>query len=197
MPSRFHHVHLNKEFFKGHCYVESFHLFTEWVVLFLRLSVTLKASKTDVFRRGHSLLIARTGVPLCTVRAMRDYFLNIRPPPEPLFVFQSGQLLTRSSVTNLLRDAARCAGLPYQCLKGHIFRIGAASAAAAAGLPDWLIKVLGRWSSDCYQLHICTPQSIVFFLQPLGWPASMIHLGVFQVLLGGGGGTRFACLCGG
>ena len=28
------------------------------------------------------------------------------------------------------------------------------TAAAAAGLPDCLIKVLGRWSSDCYQLYI-------------------------------------------
>ena len=66
------------------------------------ISVTLKAAKTDVFRRGHSLLIARSGALLCAVRAMRDYFLNIQPPPEPLFVFQSSQLLTRSSVTNLL-----------------------------------------------------------------------------------------------
>ncbi|XP_068701264.1 uncharacterized protein [Montipora foliosa] len=59
----------------------------------------------------------------------------------------------------LLRDAARHAGLPYKLLKGHSFRIGAASTAAAAGLPDWLIKVLGRWSSDCYQLYIRTPRN--------------------------------------
>ena len=130
------------------------------------ISVTLKASKTDFFWRGHSLLIARSGAPLCAVKAMRDFVINVRPPPGPLFVFQSGQLLTRSSVTNLLRDAARCAGLPYQCLKGHSFRISAASAAAAAGLPDWLIKVLGRWSSECYQLYIRTPQSIVFSAAP-------------------------------
>ena len=57
------------------------------------ISVTLKASKTDFFRRGHSLLIARSGAPLCAVRAMHDYFLNVRPPPGPLFVFQSGQLV--------------------------------------------------------------------------------------------------------
>ena len=62
--------------------------------------------------------------------------------------------LTRSAVVHLLRDAASYAGLPYKSLKGYSFRIGAASTAAAAGLPDWLIKVLDRWSSDCYQLYI-------------------------------------------
>ncbi|XP_078343927.1 uncharacterized protein LOC144629561 [Oculina patagonica] len=70
------------------------------------------------------------------------------------------------SMIYLLRDAARYAGLPYKSLKGHSFRIGAASTAAAAGLPDWLIKVLGRWSSDCYQLYIRTPQNVLLSAAP-------------------------------
>ena len=92
---------------------------------------------------------------------MQRYFMLAQPRPGPLFYFQSGRLLTQSSVTHLLQDSARCAGLPYESLKGHSFRIGAASAAAAAGLPDWLIKVLGRWSSDCYQLYIHTPETVL------------------------------------
>ena len=96
---------------------------------------------------------------------MRNYFLLARPQ-GPLFSFHSGRLLTRKSVVSLLRDAARQAGLPYSSLKGHSFRIGAASTAAAAGLPDWLIKVLGRWSSDCYQLYIHTPQNVLMSAAP-------------------------------
>ncbi|KAL9974355.1 hypothetical protein ACROYT_G011379 [Oculina patagonica] len=130
------------------------------------MSVTLKASKTDFFRQGNTLTIARTSASLCAVTAMQNFFLAVQPPPGPLFSFQSGRLLTRSSVSALLRDAARQAGLPYKSLKGHSFRIGAASAAAAAGLPDWLIKVLGRWSSDCYQLYIRTPPSILLSAAP-------------------------------
>ena len=125
-----------------------------------------KSSKIDSFRQGQSLVVARCSSLLCPVSAMQRYFMLAQPRSGPLSCFQSGRLLTRSSVTHLLQDSARCAGLPYESLKGHSFRIGAASAATAAGLPDWLIKVLGRWSSDCYQLYIRTPETVFLSAVP-------------------------------
>ena len=106
--------------------------------------ITLRSSKTDPFHAGQSLIIARVDSSLCAVTAMQHYFQFVAPPMGPLFTFRSGHLLTRATVTSLLRDAAHHAGLPFHSLKGYSFRIG-------AGLPDWLIKVMGRWSSDCYQ----------------------------------------------
>ena len=47
----------------------------------------------------------------------------------------------RGIVYDLLKYSSRVAGLPYQSRKRHSFCIGAASVAAAASLPDWLIKV--------------------------------------------------------
>ena len=41
--------------------------------------------------------------------------------------------------------------------KGHNYCIGAVSTATAAGLSDWLIKMLGRWSSN----YMRTPESVV------------------------------------
>ena len=147
------------------------------------MSVFLQSSKTDAFRRGHTLVIACSPSPLCAVKAMRNYFLLVRPQ-GPLFSFHSGRLLTRKSVVSLLRDAARQAGLPYSSLKGHSFRIGAASTAAAAGLPHWLIKVLGRWSSDSYQLYIHTPQTFSC-LPHLVWRA-LPHISQHLFILLGG-----------
>jgi len=138
--------------------------------------VTLRSSKTDSFRLGQSLIIARTASQICAVTTMQHYFPKITlhnaecaaHPSRPLFSFQFGRLLTRSAVISLLRDIVRLVGLPFHSLKGHTFRIGAASTAAAVGLPDWLIKIMGRWSSDCHQLCIGTtvPRKVLLSAAP-------------------------------
>ena len=47
------------------------------------------------------------------------------------------------------------------CYTSHTFRSGAATSAASCGLPDHLIKTLGRLSSDAYQIYINTPVSTI------------------------------------
>ena len=37
---------------------------------------------------------------------------------------------------------------------GHSFRIGAATSAAAAGIPAHMIQALGHWSSDAFKLYV-------------------------------------------
>lgn len=62
--------------------------------------------------------------------------------------------LTREELTTQLRTLLQCAGFEPYLYASHIFRIGAATTAAAAGLPAWLIKAMGRWSSEAYQMYI-------------------------------------------
>ena len=120
--------------------------------------VYTKESKTDLFRQGHTITIAKSTWPICSVMTMKDYLLQAQPPSSrPLFAFvQPRQWLTRNNLTTELRSILQHCGLPANNFYSHSFRIGAATTAAKAGLPPWLIKVLGRWSSDCYERYMRT-----------------------------------------
>ena len=83
---------------------------------------------------------------------------TITSRPPSLFTFTSGKWLTRTSLTHELRDILQQCGIQPQHYFSYSIRTGAGTTAAAAGIPAWLIKVLGRWSSDCYERYIRTPQ---------------------------------------
>lgn len=70
-------------------------------------SVFLHLSKTDTFRRGHTLAIACSPSTLCAVKAMLNYFLLVRPQ-GPFFHFipvvhSQGNRLFPFSETRLVR----------------------------------------------------------------------------------------------
>ena len=93
------------------------------------------------------------------MKALQNY-LMLRPPlPGPLFIFASGKPLTKQNLTFETRKLLQQAGLNSSNYAGHSYRIGAATTAAKAKLPSWLIKTLGRWSSDCYERYIKTPST--------------------------------------
>ena len=134
--------------------------------------VVIKKSKTDPFRETAKLTIAKSNSTVCAVTALRDYLLQTNPSgaTQPLFQFSDGRHLTRSSLTNNLRALLKVCGLDSTCYASHSFRIGAATTAGAAGLPDWLIKVLGRWKSDAYQSYSRTYPKKPFSKSLKIWP---------------------------
>ncbi|XP_006822639.1 uncharacterized protein LOC102801650 [Saccoglossus kowalevskii] len=114
------------------------------------ITVTIKAAKNDPFRRGHTLTIASSGSSVCACTTFTQHALA--------FQFTNGSYLTRQTVTDSIRTLLMQAGIPSaEKYSSHSFRAGAATTAAEANLPDWLIKTLGRWRSDSYQLYIKTP----------------------------------------
>ena len=68
-------------------------------------------------------------------------------------------LLCFPMFTSTLRLLLKCLHIPTELYASHSFRIRAATTAAEAGLPPWLIQTLGRWSSNCFALYIWTPLS--------------------------------------
>ena len=104
------------------------------------LSVRLKRSKCDPFAAGITLYVGRSYGKLCAVSAVLAY-LAIRPrAPGPFFIFQDGSVLSRHRLVSELSTALQLIGLDPA---PHSFRIGAASAAARAGLSDSFIQTLG------------------------------------------------------
>ena len=108
--------------------------------------LNIKASKTDQFRRGHVLRIGTSGTNICAVRALMTYLHHRGNTPGPLFLLPNGQPLLRDKFCSWLTDAMTRIGESGH-YSGHSFRIGAATTAAQVGIPDHLIKTLGRWIS--------------------------------------------------
>lgn len=82
-------------------------------------------------------------------------------PCDPLFLVSADTPLTRSVLIRHLRYLLQRLGLNASHYAGHSFRKGAATTAAAAHIPDHLMKALGRWSSDGYQRYIHTPPQLI------------------------------------
>ena len=118
--------------------------------------VRIKQSKTDPLPQGCAFPLAKSTSPICSVMVMKDYILQAQPPAShPLYTFpQSGSWLTRSSFTKELRSILQQCGFPSNNFYSHSFCIGTSTSAASTAIPAWLIKVLGPWSSDCYELYI-------------------------------------------
>lgn len=123
------------------------------------MRVTLKQSKTDPFRQGVDIFLGATGTSLCPVMAMVAYLAIREKSAGPLFVRGNGSPLTRAFLVESLKGALRQCGVDPTKYNGHSFRIGAATTAAACGIPEATIKMLGRWQSSAYTLYIQTPRA--------------------------------------
>ncbi len=121
----------------------------------LFLTIQLRQSKTDPFGQGVKIFLGNTGQRICPVTAILA-FLAVRPGTlqGPLFRYSDGTTLTRDRLVGEVRVTLAQHGRDPTHFNGHSFRIGTAT---AAGIPDHIIKMLGRWRSDTYTLYIRTP----------------------------------------
>lgn len=124
-------------------------------------TITLKASKTDPFRQGITIYVFKVNNSVCPVALMQKYlkirYLAAAHNSDPLFVTPGRQVVTRIYFIDKIKILLSRLGYDPKLYSGHSFRIGAATTAGKANLPDYLIKTLGRWSSDCYLRYIRTP----------------------------------------
>ena len=121
----------------------------------------LRHSKSDIFDVGVTIHLGRTGDLLCPVSALHAYLARRPPTPGPLFLLESGQPLSKQRLISTVHNTLGLARVDVGRFNSHSFRIGAATAAAQAGLPDSTIQQLGRWRSAAFTHYLRPPvQSI-------------------------------------
>lgn len=112
---------------------------------------TIRAAKTDVFRRTSTHRINATGTSDCPVRRMADW-LDVRRagPDEPLFRLNSGRNMTRADLSRVMRLTLDYIGLNPAEFAPHSLRKGGAISLSAAGYGPETICLLGRWRSESW-----------------------------------------------
>ena len=127
-----------------------------------RMEITITSSKTDQYRQGDRIPIARSSLSTCPVAMMEKYFKAAALDPRstehlfrPIVSTKKGESLRASGSLSYTRlreivlEKLQSLGYDAQQFGLHSFRAGGATAAAnAADLPERLFKRHGRWKSE-------------------------------------------------
>ena len=131
------------------------------------MTVVIRQAKTDQFRQGNHVDIAKTDTVACPVMWVEKYFkLALLDPQDPasskMFVFRQissskyagkklvapNKPLSYTAVKEAIVPAIRKFSKVGVKLGTHSFRAGGASAAAKAGVSDRLFQRHGRWKTE-------------------------------------------------
>ena len=101
-----------------------------------KLQFSLPASKSDPFRQGVTITVAKAADEGCAIASIKNLFARFpMPHSSPLFNSSGGNAFTRQYVTRVLRSLLQELGYTGH-YAGHSFRRGAATWARERGLTD-------------------------------------------------------------
>ena len=120
-----------------------------------QLHVTIQKSKTDQTGRGCRIVIPPNDMScMCPIRAVGAYIAIRGPHGSAFFRHFDSSPLTRHQFNATLKRVLTFCELPVAFYSSHSFRIGAATSAAMAGVPDACIQTMGRWASNTHRRYI-------------------------------------------
>lgn len=115
--------------------------------------VSFKSFKFSQGRSPHVFIPSHPSM-LCPVAALH-VFLKVRgTSPGRLFINSSGSPYSVLWFRSALSKISELAGLRAWGITPHSFRVGAATSAAALGIPEDTIQRMGRWSSRAFMRYI-------------------------------------------
>ena len=94
---------------------------------------------------------------ICPVQSLLEFFKVRGFHQGPLFCNKDLTPCSRNYFTLTLKNALKATGHNCNRIKGHSFRIGAATTAAMKGVSDAQIQRLGRWRSSAFNRYIRIP----------------------------------------
>ena len=123
----------------------------------------IQSNKTDIYRQGNQVVIARTFTKTCPVAMLELYIklADIASTDRDVYVFRNltklktgyclrktNQPMSYSRVRELVLKAISPIVDDFSKFSLHSLRSGGASQAAKAGITDRLFKRHGRWISE-------------------------------------------------
>ena len=121
------------------------------------VELNVRFSKTDQYGRGCTVCVPAVSnreTVLCPVHAVKQY---LRDSPEQHSHFLPHfdcTAMTRSQFAAILRRVLNFVGIRNSRYTSHSFRIGAATSAAMAGIPENEIQKMGRLQSGVYRRYV-------------------------------------------
>lgn len=123
------------------------------------LLVLVEKSKMDQTRRGHTIAIGKGTIPAVCPHAWFERYMATRSKTAKSFFYNSrnGEPLKSKTPNHIIKNWLRKIGVDPKGFGSHSARSGGASAAAAKGVEERLIKRHGNWRSDAVYLYIREP----------------------------------------
>ena len=121
----------------------------------LSVIIQFRKSKNNQWGLPQRVYLVQSGhKDICPVAALW-HFSSIRPRiSSPFFCHFDGNPLTGLQFNAVLQKVLNYLGLNKDRIKGHSFRIGAASTAWHLGISPTDIQHMGRWRSDAFLAYI-------------------------------------------
>ena len=119
----------------------------------LHLKIKLPTYKHS---NGPAVLIipSCTQTSYCPVNSVLNYLLLRNHTTGPLFLNQDNSLLKRRHLADLIKNLVKLLNLQPRSYNTHSPRIGRTTDLASKGVPDQMIRQIGRWRSDAYLKYI-------------------------------------------
>jgi len=118
------------------------------------VEIHIRKSKTDQWGEGAVVVLPASWGPLCAVRALWELYTaqgSIKAS-RAAFVYRGDgrnyTALTYAVVTSVTKAVGASVGIPPERIATHSYRSGGASTYVAGGVPEHIIRQMGRWKSD-------------------------------------------------